>query len=106
VFGVRADGERAFGLGVDRQEPSRSGAAKRRANGSICQTAWHAACFPGPRERRKLLVLITLLVVLLLLALLGGGYGHSRGWGYSGWSPLGLLVLIILILALTGNLSF
>ncbi len=49
---------------------------------------------------------ITLLVVLLLLALLGGGYGHSRGWGYYGWSPVGLLILIILILALTGNLSF
>ena len=51
-------------------------------------------------------MLITLLVVLLLLALLGGGYGHSRGWGYYGWSPDGLLILIILILALTGNLSF
>jgi hypothetical protein len=51
-------------------------------------------------------VLLTLLVVLVLLALLGGGYGHRRGYGYMGWSPLGLLVLVILILALTGNLSF
>jgi hypothetical protein len=51
-------------------------------------------------------VLITLLVVLLLVALLSGGFGHSRGWGYYGWSPLGLLVLIILVLALTGNLAF
>ena len=51
-------------------------------------------------------MLITLLVVLLLLAMLGGGYGHSRGWGYYGWSPVGLLILVILILALTGNLSF
>jgi Protein of unknown function (DUF3309) len=51
-------------------------------------------------------MLITLLVILLLLALLGGGFGSSRGWGYYGWSPLGLLVLIILILALTGNLNF
>jgi hypothetical protein len=51
-------------------------------------------------------MLLTILVVLLLLALLGGGYGHSRGWGYYGWSPLGLLILIVLILALTGNLSF
>ena len=34
------------------------------------------------------------------------GYGSSRGWGYYGWSPLGLLILIVLILALTGNLSF
>jgi hypothetical protein len=49
-------------------------------------------------------MLFTLLIVLLLLALLGGGYGHSRGWGYYGWSPLGLLILIVLILAITGNL--
>jgi hypothetical protein len=51
-------------------------------------------------------MLITLLVVLLLLALLSGGYGHSRGWGYAGWSPLGLIILIVLVMALTGNLSF
>ena len=51
-------------------------------------------------------MLLTLLVILLLLALLGGGYGSSRGWGYYGWSPLGLLILIVLILALTGQLSF
>jgi hypothetical protein len=58
------------------------------------------------RKEDRFSMLITLLVVLLLLALLGGGYGHSRGWGYYGWSPVGLLILIILILALTGNLSF
>ena len=54
----------------------------------------------------KLPVLITLLVILLLLALLTGGFGSSRGWGYYGWSPLGLIILIVLILAVTGNLSF
>jgi hypothetical protein len=51
-------------------------------------------------------MLLTLLVILLLIALLGGGYGSSRGWGYYGWSPLGLIILIVLILALTGNLNF
>jgi hypothetical protein len=50
--------------------------------------------------------MLTLLVILILIALLTGGFGHSRGWGYYGWSPLGLLILIVLILALTGNLSF
>jgi hypothetical protein len=50
-------------------------------------------------------VLLTILVVLLLVALLGGGFGMSRGWGYYGWSPLGLLILIVLVMALTGNLS-
>jgi hypothetical protein len=50
-------------------------------------------------------MILTILVILLLLALFSGGYGSSRGWGYFGWSPLGLLILIVLILALTGNLS-
>jgi hypothetical protein len=49
---------------------------------------------------------LTLLVILLLIALLFGGFGHSRGWGYYGWSPVGLIILIVLILALTGNLNF
>ena len=35
-----------------------------------------------------------------------GGYGSRRGWGYYGWSPLGLIILVILVLALTGNFSF
>jgi hypothetical protein len=62
--------------------------------------------FGGAEKGEKADMLLTLLVILLLIALLGGGYGSSRGWGYYGWSPLGLLILIILILALTGNLSF
>lgn len=49
----------------------------------------------------------TLLIVILLLLLLGGGggwYGY-RQWGGPGLGgALGLLVLIILVLALTGNL--
>jgi hypothetical protein len=49
-------------------------------------------------------VILTILVILLLIALLGGGFGSTRGWGVYGWSPLGLLILIILILFITGNL--
>ena len=48
--------------------------------------------------------LVTLLIILLVIAVLFGGYGSNRGWGYYGWSPVGLLVLILLILLLTGNL--
>lgn len=48
-------------------------------------------------------MLLALLVVLLILALMGGGLGHSSGWGYLGWSPFGLIVLVILILILTGH---
>lgn len=77
----------------------------RRAAGMGRSVACHLLFSPR-RRKENLLVLITLIVVLLLLALLGGGFGHSRGWGYAGWSPLALLVLIVLVLALTGNLSF
>jgi hypothetical protein len=51
-------------------------------------------------------MLLTILVILFIVALLSGGFGYSRGWGYYGWSPLGLVVLIVLILLLTGNLAF
>jgi hypothetical protein len=61
---------------------------------------------PGSRlqEGRRLMSLLTLLIILLVIAILFGGYGSNRGWGYYGWSPVGLLVLILLILLLTGNL--
>jgi hypothetical protein len=47
--------------------------------------------------------MLTLLIILLVLALLGGGVGYSR-FGYAGWSPAGILVVILLVLLLTGNL--
>ena len=46
--------------------------------------------------------MLTLLVILLVVALVGGGVGHSR-FGYAGWSPAGILILIVLVMALTGN---
>ncbi len=48
-------------------------------------------------------MLTILLVVLLVLALLGGGLGHGR-FGYAGWSPAGLLVVVLVVLFLTGRL--
>jgi hypothetical protein len=47
--------------------------------------------------------MLTLIVILIVLALVGGGVGHSR-FGYAGWSPAGILVVILLVLLLTGNL--
>lgn len=46
--------------------------------------------------------MLGLLVVLLLLALLFGAFGSGEGWGYYGWSPLGLIILVILVLFLVG----
>jgi hypothetical protein len=45
---------------------------------------------------------MTILLVLLVLALLGGVAGHSR-FGYAGWSPAGIVVVILLLWFLFGN---
>jgi hypothetical protein len=47
-------------------------------------------------------MLLTILIVLLLLSLVGGGWGHSR-YGYVGWSPAGLLLVVVCVLLFTGQ---
>ncbi|MEO6603801.1 MAG: DUF3309 family protein [Polyangiaceae bacterium] len=46
--------------------------------------------------------MFTILLIVLLIALVGGGLGHSR-YGYAGWSPAGLLVVILLVMLFTGH---
>lgn len=48
-------------------------------------------------------MLMTILIVLVILALVGGGLGHKR-YGFAGWSPAGILVVVLVVLFLTGNL--
>ncbi len=48
------------------------------------------------------LILLILLIVLLLGAI--PSWPYSRGWGYWPSGTLGLVVLIVVILLLTGNL--
>ncbi len=50
--------------------------------------------------------MITLLIILLVLLVIGSlpSWGYSRGWGYFPSGGLGLLLLILIILALTGRL--
>jgi hypothetical protein len=48
------------------------------------------------------LVLIVILVLLLLGAV--PAWPHSRSWGYGPSGLLGLILVIILVLALTGRL--
>lgn len=45
--------------------------------------------------------LMIILLVLLVLALFGGGWGYSR-YGYASWSPVGLLVVLLVVLLLVG----
>jgi len=48
----------------------------------------------------------TILIVLLILLLIGAvpSWPHSRNWGYYPSGLLGLILLVIIILALTGRL--
>lgn len=50
--------------------------------------------------------MITILIVLAVLMLVGAipTWPHSRSWGYGPSGGLGLIVLIILILLLTGRI--
>jgi hypothetical protein len=48
----------------------------------------------------------TILIILLILLLIGAipSWSHSRSWGYYPSGLLGLILLIVVILALTGRL--
>jgi len=48
----------------------------------------------------------TILIVLLVLLLVGviPSWPHSRSWGYIPSGALGLVLIIVLVLALTGRL--
>ena len=48
----------------------------------------------------------TLLIIILILILIGTlpTWPYSRGWGYAPSGVLGLVVIIVLILLLTGRL--
>jgi len=49
---------------------------------------------------------ITVLLVILVLMLLGAipAWPHSSGWGYAPSGTLGLLVIVLLLLVMTGRL--
>jgi uncharacterized protein DUF3309 len=48
----------------------------------------------------------TILVILLILALVGGlpRWGYSRSWGYGPSGIVGVLLIIVLVMALSGNM--
>ena len=48
-------------------------------------------------------MLWTIILVLLLVSLLGGGMGYSR-YGYGGFSPVAIIVIVAVILYFTGHL--
>jgi hypothetical protein len=48
----------------------------------------------------------TILIVILVLILLGAipAWPHSRSWGYAPSGTIGLILLVLVILLLTGRL--
>jgi hypothetical protein len=58
---------------------------------------------PFPTEE---LIVITILLVILVLMLIGAvpAWPHSRSWGYAPSGTLGLVLIILLLLALTGRI--
>ena len=48
-------------------------------------------------------MLWTIVIVLLLVSLAGGGLGYSR-YGYGGFSPLAVILIVGVILYYTGHL--
>jgi len=50
-------------------------------------------------------MLSTVLVIILILLLIGAipRWGYSSGWGYGPSGILGVILIVVLILALTGR---
>ncbi|MFN3658515.1 MAG: DUF3309 family protein [Pseudolabrys sp.] len=50
-------------------------------------------------------MLSTVLIVILILALIGAfpRWGYSSGWGYGPSGLVGVLLIVVLVLALTGR---
>lgn len=48
----------------------------------------------------------TVILIVLVLALLGviPAWPHSRGWGYGPSGVMGLIVVVLLVLLLTGRI--
>ena len=48
----------------------------------------------------------TILLIVLVLMLIGAfpSWGHSRSWGYGPSGGLGLVLIIVIVLLLTGRL--
>jgi hypothetical protein len=51
-------------------------------------------------------MLSTILIIVLILLLVGAlpTWPHSRGWGYYPGGALGLILIVVLVLALSGRI--
>jgi fatty acid desaturase len=87
------------------------------ASAGMCASAPSVACgkvtmlqtLGGRSERESrstAMTLGTILLIVLVLALLGAfpSWPHSKSWGYAPSGVLGVVVIVLLVLVLTGRL--
>jgi hypothetical protein len=57
-------------------------------------------------KEQELIMLSTILVVILILILVGAlpTWGYSSGWGYGPGGIVGVLLIVVIVLALTGRI--
>ena len=48
-------------------------------------------------------LLTMLLIIFLVLAIAGAGWGHAQ-YGFAGWSPAVVILLVLLVAYFTGHL--
>jgi hypothetical protein len=62
--------------------------------------------FEARRHTKETSMLSTILLVLLILILIGAlpSWRHSRNWGYGTGGLVGVLLIIVIVLALTGRI--
>ncbi len=60
----------------------------------------------GRSDEETIMSLTTILLIILVLMLIGAmpTWPHSQGWGYFPSGALGIVVLILLVMLLTGRL--
>jgi Protein of unknown function (DUF3309) len=58
------------------------------------------------RERSGGVAMLTILIILVIILAIGSApaWPYSRGWGYYPSGLLGLILLILILLAITGRL--
>jgi hypothetical protein len=58
------------------------------------------------KQQGKIMTLGTILLIILILMLVGAlpTWPHSRSWGYRPTGFVGIVVIVVLVLLLTGNI--
>lgn len=81
--------------------------ARKNRVGATASSSSARPLRPGPLFQRKSSQMLTnILIVILVLMLIGAlpNWSHSASWGYLPSGGLGILLIIVIVLLLTGRL--